>query len=210
MAPCIPPITVKESQGFGLNTREGPQSMSTMSAATTMSSEQTMSNPHTLSPKEVFIFLLVDVLKSLDPIPNSVLGDTKEEVKERCRAAYKEYRTQIKAHESVVREKIEEIIQKDVFIDGLHQRFEDQATDAAYFESALKEANARISEVEMNYNAMKNAYHRLAAQYVPQLRPIIIKKERDTDCVPAVVVRPVTKSMKKRRREWECLSQYSI
>lgn len=163
------------------------------------------------SPKEIFIYMLVDVVKAFDNIPSSVLGHTVEECKERCRAVYKEYRRQIKAHELVVEERTNELIQKEVFIEGLHQRFDDQASDAAYFESALKEAHARISEVEMNYNAMKNAYHRLAAQHVPQLRPRVKKEpETDTESVPAIVVRPVSKCIKKRRREWECLSQFKV
>ena len=163
------------------------------------------------SPKETFIYLLVDVVKSFDSIPSSVLGHTVEECKERCRAVYKEYRRQIKAHEQVMEERTNELIQKEVFIEGLHQRFDDQAHDTAYFEGALKEAHARIAEVEMNYNAMKNAYHRLAAQYVPQLRPRV-KKEymSESEPVPAIVVKPVSKPMKKRRREWECLSQFVV
>jgi chromosome segregation ATPase len=163
------------------------------------------------TPKERFIYMLVDVVKSFDSIPSSVLGHTVEECKERCRVAYKEYRRQIKAHEMVLEERTNELIQKEVFIEGLHQRFDEQASDAAYLEGALKEAHERISEVEMNYNAMKNAYHRLAAQCVPQLRPRVNKDtESDLDSVPAVVVRPVTKSMKRRKREWERLSQFKM
>jgi hypothetical protein len=43
------------------------------------------------------------------------------------------------------------------------------------------------------------------------LRPRV-KKENTTDCdtVPAIVVRPVSKAAKKRRREWECLSQFQV
>lgn len=163
------------------------------------------------TPKEKFIYALVDVVKSFDSIPSSVLGHTVEECKDRCRLVYAEYKRQIKAHELVLEERTNELIQKEVFIEGLHQRFDEQASDAAYLESALKEAHARISEVEMNYNAMKNAYHRLAAQYVPQLRPRAKKEPAsDSESVPAVVVRPVSKSTKKRRREWERLSQFSV
>jgi septal ring factor EnvC (AmiA/AmiB activator) len=163
------------------------------------------------TPKEKFVYMLVDVVRAFDNIPSSVLGHTVEECKDRCRTVYKEYRRQIKAHEMVLEERTNELIQKEVFIEGLHQRFDDQATDAAYLEGALKEAHERISEVEMNYNAMKNAYHRLAAQCVPQLRPMVRKQdESDLESVPAVVVRPVSKSMKKRKREWERLSQFKV
>ena len=163
------------------------------------------------TPKERFIYMLVDVVKSFDSIPSSVLGHTVEECKERCRVAYKEYRRQIKAHEMVLEERTNELIQKEVFIEGLHQRFDEQASDAAYLESALKEAHERISEVEMNYNAVRNAYQRLCAQYVPQLRPRVgNEQESDLESVPAIVVRPLSQSMKKRRREWERLSQFKI
>jgi len=183
------------------------------SVPTSMNQVRIMSDPSPPqpTPKETFIYLLVDVVKSFDNIPSSVLGHTVEECKDRCRAVYKEYRRQIKAHELVLEERTNEIISKDVFIEKLHQRYDDQAGEAAYLETALNEAHARISEVEMNYNSMKNAYHRLAGQYLPQLRPRV-KKEQDSDgdSVPAIVVRPVSKAAKKRRREWECLSQFQV